>query len=164
MENRAMKRILIAAVIALSLGACTTPPTVYQPAATQQDMGWRATRIEADRYRVSFRGNADLRGPQVEDMALRRAAELALADGYQWFRVVSRNTEQVSGRSAGGTSVGVGGSTGSYGSGLGVGIGFDLSPDSRRYESTLEVLLGRGAKPEGADAYDARSVLTRTGG
>ena len=159
-----MNRILAAGLIALSLGACVSPPTIYQPAATVQDMGWRATRIESDRYRVSFRANPDLRGPQVEDMALRRAAELTLADGYQWFRVVSRNTEQVGGRASGGTSVGVGGSTGSYGSGVGVGIGFDLSPDSRRYETTLEVVLGKGAKPDGADAYDARSVLTRTGG
>jgi opacity protein-like surface antigen len=159
-----MKRILIACVTALSLAACATPPTVYQPAATAQDIGWRATKIEADRYRVSFRANPDLKRDQVEDKALRRAAEITLADGYQWFRVVSRNTEQVGGRDRGGTSVGVGGSTGSYGSGVGVGIGFDLSPDSRRYETVLEILLGRGAKPDGADAYDAQSVLTRTGG
>ena len=97
-------------------------------------------------------------------MALRRAAEITLADGFQWFRVVNRNTEQVGGRDKGGTSVGVGGSSGSYGSSVGVGIGFDLSPDSRRYETTLEILLGRGAKPDGADAYDAQSVLTRTRG
>jgi hypothetical protein len=158
-----MKRLVISALVALTLGACASPPTVYQPAATAQDTGWRATKIESDRYRVSFRANPDLKAPQVEDMALRRAAEIALNDGYQWFRVVSRNTELIGGRPAGGTSVGVGGSTGSYGSGVGVGIGFDLSPDSRRYEATLEVLLGRGAKPEGVDAYDARSVLTRSG-
>jgi hypothetical protein len=159
-----MKRILIACATALSLGACATAPTVYQPAPTAQDMGWRATKIEADRYRVSFRANPDLKRDQVEDMALRRAAEITLADGYEWFRVVSRNTEQVGGRDRGGTSVGVGGSSGSYGSSVGVGIGFDLSPDNRRYETALEILLGRGAKPDGADAYDARSVLTRTGG
>lgn len=159
-----MKRILFSCVVALSLAACATAPTVYQPAATAQDMGWRATRIEADRYRVSFRANPDLKRDQVEDMALRRAAEITLADGYEWFRVVSRNTEQVGGRDRGGTSVGIGGSSGSYGSSVGVGIGLDLSPDSRRYEAALEILLGRGAKPSGADVYDARSVLTRTGG
>jgi hypothetical protein len=158
-----MKRQVISALVALSLGACATPPTVYQPAVTAQDMGWRTTKIENDRYRVSFRANPDLQAPQVEDMALRRAAEITLTDGYQWFRVVSRNTDLVGGRPAGGTSVGVGGSTGSYGSGVGVGIGFDLSPDSRKYETTLEVVLGRGAKPDGVDAYDARSVLARTG-
>ena len=159
-----MNRTLISCLAALSLAACASPPTVYQPAATAQDMGWRSTRIETDRYRVSFRANPDLKRDQAEDMALRRAAEITLADGYEWFRVVSRNTEQVGGRDRGGTSVGVGGSSGSYGSSVGVGIGFDLSPDTRRYEATLEILLGRGAKPEGADVYDARSVLTRVGG
>jgi len=159
-----MKRILISGLIAVLAAACTTAPTVYQPAAMVQDMGWRATKIENDRYRVSFRANPDLRAPQVEDMALRRAAEIALNDGYQWFRVVSRNTEQVGGNRRGGTSVGVGGSSGSYGSSVGVGIGFNLSPDSRRYETTLEVLLGKGAKPDEANAYEARAVLTRTGG
>lgn len=159
-----MKRILFSCFVALSLAACATAPTVYQPAATAQDMGWRSTKIEADRYRVSFRANPDLKRDQVEDMALRRAAEITLADGYEWFRVVSRNTELVGGRDRGGTSVGVGGSSGSYGSSVGVGIGFDLSPDSRRYEAALEILLGRGAKPDGADVYDARSVLNRTGG
>jgi hypothetical protein len=164
MEIQMMKRILLSVAFALSLAACTTAPTVYQPAATSEDMGWRATKIENDRYRVSFRANPDLKGPQVEDMALRRAAEITLADGYQWFRVVNRNTEQVGGRRSGGTSVGVGGSSGSYGSGVGVGIGFDLSPDSRKYETQLEILLGRGAKPEGMDAYDAQAQLNRMPG
>ena len=161
-----MNRILIPALTTLALGlsACATAPTVYQPAATSEEMGWRSTKIESDRYRISFRGNPDLKAPQVEDLALRRAAEITLADGYQWFRVVNRNTELVDGRRGGGTSVGVGGSSGSYGSGVGVGIGFDLSPDSRKYEAQLEVLLGRGSKPEGVDAYDAQSILNRTPG
>jgi hypothetical protein len=159
-----MKRIAVSVLLALAVAACASPPTIYHPAATVQDMGWRATKIENDRYRVSFRANPDLKAPQVEDMALRRAAEIAVNDGYQWFRVVSRNTEQVSGNRGGGTSVGVGGSSGSYGSSVGVGIGFDLSPDSRRYETTLEVLLGKGAKPDEANAYDARAVLGRTAG
>jgi len=154
-----MKRMFVSGLIALALAACTTTPTVYGPAASPSEMGWRTTRIETDRYRVSFRGNPDLRGPAVADLALRRAAEVTLQDGYQWFRVVSRSTEQVGGYNRGGTSVGVGGSSGSYGSSVGVGIGIDLSPDSRRYESTLEILLGRGAKPSDPDAYDAQAVL-----
>jgi hypothetical protein len=156
-----MKRILFVAILALACAACTTAPTVYGPAASTQDTGYRQTRIENDRYRISFRANPDLKAPQVEDLALRRAAELTLQDGYQWFRVVTRNTELVGGRSGGGTSVGVGGSSGSFGSSVGVGVGFDLSPDSRRYETTMEILMGRGARPEGVDAYDAQSILSR---
>jgi len=156
-----MKRALAAAILCLSIGACSTAPTVYGPAPTMQDVGYRSTRIEADRYRVSFRANPDLKGPQVEDLTLRRAAELAVADGYQWFRVVNRSTDQVGGRNKGGTSVGVGGSTGSFGSGVGIGIGFDLSPDTRSYETTMEILLGKGAKPDDANAYEAQAILAR---
>ena len=156
-----MKRLVLAAVAALALGACANTPTTYTPAATPDAMGYRSTRIETDRYRVSFRGNPDLKGPQVEDMALRRAAEITVADGYQWFRVVDRHTEQIGGRRNSGTSVGVGGSSGSYGSGVGVGLSFDLSPDSRRYETSMEILLGKGDKPGDPNAYDAKSILDR---
>ncbi len=157
-----MKRFLAFPLLALALGACASAPTVYGPAATATDVGYRETKIETDRFRISFRGNADLKGAGVEDMALRRAAEIATQNGADWFRVVTRSTEQVSGREKGGTSVGVGGSSGSFGSGVGVGVGIDLSPDTRKYETRMEILLGRGAKPaDDADAYDARSVLGR---
>jgi len=154
-------RFAAAALLGLALAACTTAPTVYGPATTADAMGWRATRIEQDRYRVSFRANPDLKAPQVEDLALRRAAEITIQDGYEWFRVVTRNTELVGGRPNGGTSVGVGGSSGSFGSGVGVGIGLDLSPDTRKYETAMEILLGRGAKPADTNAYDARAILAR---
>ena len=154
-------RFAAAALLGLALAACTTAPTVYGPATTADAMGWRATRIEQDRYRVSFRANPDLKAPQVEDLALRRAAEITIQDGYEWFRVVTRNTELVGGRPNGGTSVGVGGSSGSFGSGVGVGIGMDLSPDTRKYETAMEILLGRGAKPADTNAYDARAILAR---
>jgi hypothetical protein len=156
-----MKRIAVSALLALALAACSTAPTVYGPAATSSDTGYRQTKIEDDRFRVSFRANPDLKAPQVEDMALRRSAEIAVENGREWFLVVNRFTELVGGNSGGGTSVGIGGSSGSYGSGVGVGIGFDLSPDSRRYETTMEILLGSGAKPSSPDAYDARAILSR---
>lgn len=155
-----MIRFLTPALLAIAVTACASAPTVYGPAATVTDVGYRETKIEADRYRVSFRGNSDLKGPGVEDMALRRAAEITTQNGADWFRVVTRSTEQVAGRERGGTSVGVGGSTGSFGSGVGVGVGIDLSPDTRKYETRMEILLGRGQKPaDDADAYDARAVL-----
>jgi len=147
-----------------TLAACSTTPTVYAPAAGPEDIGYREQAIESGRYRISFRANPDLDAAQTEDMAMRRAAELTLQQGGEWFRVVTRETERYGGRDNGGTSVGVGGSTGSYGSSVGVGIGFDLSPDSRRYVTTMEILIGQGPKPDEARAYDARSILTRTGG
>jgi hypothetical protein len=156
-----MKR-LIAVLALLSLTACASAPTRYIPAANADDMGYREQRLEQERYRVSFRGNPDLKGPQVEDMALRRAAELTVQNGYQWFTVVSRYTELAGGNyNPTGPTVGIGGSSGSFGSGIGVGVGFNFGGDSRQFESTLEILMGRGAKPAEPNAYEAQQVLSR---
>ncbi len=144
------------------MASCASAPTPYAPATGPETAGYRETQLESDRYRVSFRGNADRDASGVEDLAMRRAADLTLTQGASWFRIVTKRTEQVGGRERGGTSVGFGGSTGSYGSGVGLGVGFDLSPDSRKYEVTLEILIGRGEKPADADTYDARAIITRT--
>ncbi len=153
----------IASLFFLALAACATAPTVYAPARDAKSAGYRETQIESDRFRVVFLGNPDLKGPGVEDLALRRAAELTTQTGADWFRVVSRTVELVSGRTNQGASFGVGGSTGSFGGGVGVGVGLDLSPDSRRYEASLEIQTGKGPKPGDGNVYDARSILSRPG-
>lgn len=154
-----MKRMIAVLTLGLALAACSSGPTRYIPAMDGDDMGYREQRIEEQRYRVSFRANPDMKAPDVEGMALRRAADLTIQNGYQWFQVVSRMTDVVGGgQSAGGPTIGIGGGTGSYGSSLGVGLGFNLGGDSRQFESTLEILMGRGPKPTDPSAYDAYSV------
>ena len=65
--------------------------------------------------------------------------------------------------SAGGVrpSVSIGAGSRRYGgyrsSGVGVGLGFDLS-GPQPTSTTLEIVMGRGAKPDRPDAYDARRV------
>lgn len=160
-----MKRLLLASLAALSLTACMTP-TVYGP-INPQGVGFTEYRIQDNRYRVTFQGGGGAPRAQVEDYALLRAAEVTLRDGYDWFRVVGRQGESIGGSSPR-MSVGVGGSSygGGYGyhggSSLGVGVGttFDLSGGPRLAVS-LEVLLGRGAKPE--EAYDARQIIRSIG-
>ena len=122
-----MKRLL-GTLAFLALAACACGPTKYGPALKSADMGYREQRLEQERFRVTFRANPDLKGPQVEDMALRRAAELTTQNGYEWFTVVTRNTYLASGNyTPSGPTVGIGGSTGSYGSGLGIGLLLDLA-------------------------------------
>jgi hypothetical protein len=45
---------------------------------------------------------------------------------------------------------------------VGVGTSFDLSGGPALTE-TLEILMGRGPKPSGADAYDASAVIASVG-
>jgi hypothetical protein len=152
-----MRLILIAA---FALAACATAVgTAYAP-ADSKGYGYRETKIESDRYRVSFAGDGATPRAVVEDYALLRAAELADANGYDWFRVVGRDLD-VSDRGGVGLGLGVGGVSYGSSSAVGVGVGGDVgNVGGRRYfTARLEVLMGKGAKPEGEDVYDARATI-----
>ncbi len=160
-----MNRVLIiAAASALSLAACATP-TVYAPSTgAPTSVGFSDYRIETGRYRVTYTGGGGAPMSQVADYALLRAAEVALRDGYDWFRVVDRQ-DRTLGAGSGGrprVSVGVGSGGGGWGrrSGVSVGVGtsFDLS-GGPAYARTLEIMAGKGPVPKDRDVYDARDIV-----
>ena len=155
---RRLSPALIAAT-AVALTACQS----LAPYGAQRGpggQGYSEQRIERDRYRVTYSGVGD--PGAVSDYALLRAADLAVQDGYDWFEVVSRWTD---GRpdSRGGVrpSLSVGGGSSRWGgyraSGVGVGLGLNVS-GPQPTSTTLEIVLGHGAKPARLDAYDARQV------
>ncbi|WP_372785629.1 hypothetical protein [Phenylobacterium sp.] len=153
-----MKRLLLPALAALSLAACATAPTHFQPAGGRDAVGFSDTRIEPGRYRVTFQGGPGAPAGQVQDYALLRAADLAVADGYDWFRITDRITRQ---NGYGGSSLSVGFGGMSFGrhsaTSVGVGTGVPLSGGPSLVTS-LEVLMGKGPKPADGDVYDARGV------
>ncbi|CAN5352539.1 hypothetical protein BH09PSE1_BH09PSE1_27900 [soil metagenome] len=156
-----MKRLSVLAVAAsaLALTACASLAP-YGPSRGPSGQGFSEQRIESDRYRITYRG-VGAPGP-VADRALLRAAQLTTEQGYDWFEVTQR---YIDGRpdSAGGVrpSVGVGFGSSNYGgwqsSGTSVGVGLNFSGPSPT-ATVLEVRLGRGQRPERAEAYDAREV------
>ena len=156
-----MKRLTlpILAASALALSACASLAP-YGPQRGPGGQGFAEQRIETDRYRVTYNG-VGAPGP-VADMALLRAADLTTRNGYDWFEVTQR---WVDGRpdSAGGfrPSVSVGAGSGRYGgwstSGVGVGVGLNFS-GPQPTSTTLEILMGRGQRPDRPEAYDARGV------
>ncbi|HXI88308.1 MAG TPA: hypothetical protein VNH64_12670 [Parvularculaceae bacterium] len=153
-------RMLTAGALALLLAACATAVgTAYGP-ADKKGYGYVEQRIEADRFRVSFAGDGATPQNVVEDYALLRAAELTVANGYDWFRVIARGTES---QEKGGVGVGLGVGGASFGrrSSVGVGVGGDVGTiGARRFFTThLEILTGKGDKPEGQDVYNAQSVI-----
>ncbi|MEM6625593.1 MAG: hypothetical protein AAF719_02715 [Pseudomonadota bacterium] len=150
------------AVAALALSACAATPPVYGPAANGEP-GYSDFKIEDDRIRVSYQGAAGQAAAEVEAFAFRRAAELAQADGAAWFRVIFREVEDQSVSRDNRTSVGVSGAAGSGGySGVGVGLGFDLTPDRPKFAVHMEIITGRGETPEGDDIYTVDGVLGQT--
>lgn len=156
-----MKRLTfgLIAVSALALSACASLAP-YGPQQSARGQGFSEQRIESNRFRVTYNG-VGAAGP-VADRALFRAAQLTVDQGYDWFEVTQR---WIDGRpdSAGGVrpSVSIGAGSGRYGgyrsSGVGVGLGFDLS-GPQPTSTTLEIVMGRGAKPDRPEAYDARGV------
>ncbi len=98
----------------------------------------------------------------MKDLALLRAADLAIASNYDWFEVVNAYEEAFEGP---GPSIGLGVGGGNYGrsSGVGVGVsgGFKLSGPVRA--TTMEVLMGNGARPDRPSAYDAKSIRDSIG-
>jgi hypothetical protein len=154
-----MKRLLLSALATLALSACATEPTHFQPAAGPSAVGFSEMRIEPGRYRVTFQGGPGAPPAQVQDYALLRAADLALAEGYDWFRVTERTTRQ-NGYSGGSLSLGVGGASFGRRSATGVGVSAGGIPlgGGPALVATLEVMMGKGPKPADPDVYDARGV------
>ena len=160
--NRLTLPLIAAAGLALSACASLAP---YGPQMGAGGQGYVEQRIESNRFRVTYNG-VGAPGP-VADYALLRAAELTLAQGYDWFEVTQRWTD---GRldSAGGLrpSVGVGYGSSRYGgyrsSGVGVGVGLNFSGPSPT-STTLEVVMGNGERPDRPNAYDASDVRDSLG-
>jgi hypothetical protein len=185
-----MKRFLIAAAAAaaLALAACETA-TPYQPLrpGTATSGGYSERSLEANRWQVSFAGNSLTDRRTVETYLLYRAAELTLAQGYDWFSVVDRQTDRdtrvyvdpyfstwgfggwdprwrLYGSRFGGWSRW--GGWGGWGGGFGPGWG--SSPldfrEVTRFEANAEIFMGKGPKPPNdARAMDARAVIERLG-
>jgi len=154
-----MKRLILPAVAALTLSACATEPTTFQPAAGPSRVGFSEMRIEPGRYRVTFQGGPGAPPAQVEDYALLHAADLAVAEGYDWFRVTDRSTRQ-NGYSGASISLGIGSASFGRHSATAVGVGAGGIPLSggAALVASLEVLMGKGPKPDDRDVYDARGV------
>jgi len=144
------------------LTACVSAPTVYAP-ANGTDRGFSERQIEMDRFRIRFDGGADVSFEELEDLALRRAADLTLERGGDWFEIVSRSSDGDDDN-----PVRVGGAVGqTFGSrrysGSSVGLGIHFDPGAGDKSIFLEILIRSGARSDNPDAYDAREVLREVG-
>lgn len=92
-----LRTAALVAAIGLSLGlvACETA-TPYQPLqhGSHVSGGYTDQKLDADHFEVTFAGNSDTPRSTVESYLLYRAAELTVAQGYDWFETVERHTER----------------------------------------------------------------------
>ncbi len=157
-----MYRIVIPALLAALLAACAQA-TPYQPA--RDGYGFSEQRIEANRYRITFSGNAVTPQQVVDDYMLFRAAEITLRDGYDYFEIADKRTDKSTRYFVTYDDFGrgfysrrfpydrfdTGFSTGNY-------------QPIEQYTVNADVVLYRGRKPaDKIKAYDARDVIQRLG-
>jgi len=173
-----MKRLILTAAAVMALGgglaACETA-TPYQPlhAGGQTSGGYGETKLESNRWRVFFRGNDATSRDTVETYLLYRAADLTVAQGFDWFEPLDRNTHtkvDVDPGFYGGYGYGYGwrpywrrgwGGYGGFGWGGGWGDPYFDTTVSEKYTASAEIVMGHGPKPEGdRRAMDAREVMS----
>lgn len=164
------------------LAACATP-TPYRPltGSGAYATGYSDTRIESNRYRVSFAGNSLTQRETVERYLLFRSAQLTLEQGGDHFVLVDRDTEPRTDVYTTPSAFGGGrwGGWSPYWSYYRPSFGWrrwspfwgdpfwDRGVDVRtvtRYDATAEIVVGRGPKPaSNVRAFDARDVIENLG-
>jgi hypothetical protein len=158
-EITTMIRAILLSSLAIGLSACATS-TPYGAAAREGAKGYAVQPIENNRFRVSYRDNDT---ETAKTRALRRAAEVTLENDAEWFQVVNAYDDEFSQDRRGGSSVSIGGSSGSRGrSSVGVGLGISLplgGGNSGPVTHVIEILTGSGDKPANARVYDAEDVV-----
>lgn len=153
-----IRPVLLAIILvgAALLTACGTP-TPYQPAAS--DYGYDEQALEENRYRISFSGNSLTPRETVENYLLYRAAEVTLDKGYDYFLMVTQETERKT--TYHGTITGFGSRYHDYPYGIGASTSTTAYPQDR-YSSFATITLHHGSKPaDDPKAYDARQLQER---
>lgn len=158
-----MKHLWLVLFSVFALTACATGPSAYGPAATGNGLGFENTKIESDRFRVTYTGRS---AQEAQDFALLRAAEIAKAEGYSHFRIIAGDTRQETPNSSGvstSVGVGIGSGRGYHRGGTSVGIGIGLNDLGRalsgqKVTNSLEIKLQRTGS-EDPNVFNAAEVL-----
>ncbi len=173
---------LLALLVAGLLAACSAqrvPPS--GPDGLGPRYGYSQQKLAEDRYRVGAAGPEGTSAEVLESYLLFRAARLALAEGFEGFRVLARDVEAPTpyGDSAFG-GVGNGPGVGGWGGELGRPLGYAFLPGplynpgylggpreayrrpftERRVSADLQLLEELPDAPE-PGLYDARDLLTQ---
>ncbi len=146
MKIKLSARYFLCGIAALSVAACATPYTgpvevTRFVAAGQEQLATDSIALQFDSDDRVINQLAYDEAVRAELAALGYAVEPASASRHKaWVRIEQSGLD--TGRSRGPVSVGVGGSTGSYGSGLGLGVGINLGGQSKpRFVTEMAVRI-----------------------
>jgi hypothetical protein len=159
--------ILFAGALGMASAACATGPEFHP---LKGGVGYSDTQLQMNRFSVSFAGDSSTARDKVDQYLLYRAAQLTLANGYDYFTVMDKQTD----RSTEYQSYGFGSrwvGPGWYRPGWrsswwGIDPVFDdlSTVPSNRFNATATITMHKGVAPPGkASAYDAQQLVTRLG-
>lgn len=160
-------KILVSALCAIFLVSGCSTQSAYTPADNSRSYGYSESPLTSNRYRVSYRGNSHTPSDLVKDYALLRSAELTLQQGHDWFKIVSRDVDKQSRRTAhAGISADrphhVRRDCGLLGcrtsSTIYTGAKVSSTRTTDRYTSSIEILMGSGKPDDPTAVYDAREL------
>jgi hypothetical protein len=153
-------RLVLPLLATLLVAGCATK---YQPSAASG--GFTETRLSENTWRVSFRGNAATRSDRTDDLALLRAADLAVQNGYRFIRVQNArtNTSTVNWSmpaytTVQGTAKTSGNRTSFQANALTIG-----GDDSDEIVTSTLLVAAYKAKPDAEEVYDARFLCDSIG-
>lgn len=161
-----MKFFITSLMVSFLLMACASSP-VYSP-ASDNGFGYSHSQLDNNSYRVHFKMRGD-DTKQAMDYAMRRAAQLTLEKGYDWFVVndqqtlthtrqnadpsISHSQTMVVTRDCGL----VGCKTRSYPVHQ-TTFGTQLESSQSMVESIIAIRMGKGVRPQSDNSYDALEV------
>lgn len=164
-----MKLFFTSMMVTLLLIACASSP-VYSP-ASDSGFGYSHSQLDSNSYRVHFKMRGD-DSKQAMDYAMRRAAQLTLEKGYDWFVIndqqtlthtrknadpsISHSETMVVTRDCGL----VGCKTRSYPVHQ-TTFGTQLESSQSMVESIIAIRMGKGMRPQSDNSYDALEVHKR---
>ena len=91
-KNNRLKHLLAATLALLTLAACETGPA-YKPRGPDDTVGYTDQQLTANRFRVTYSGSSSIKRAEVENYLMRRAAEVTVGAGFEYFIFDNRDTE-----------------------------------------------------------------------
>jgi glycerol-3-phosphate dehydrogenase len=87
--------VLALGTVAVVPGVVAAKPPVYKAAGPNGGLGYTNTKVEENRYVITYTGDARMKADVVANYALLRAAEFTTEAGHEWFAVLTTSVKEI---------------------------------------------------------------------